>query len=258
MKIASWNVNGLRSVHQKGLLDWINSTSPDVICLQEIKIDEESIPEVLRAHGEYRPYWHCGERRGYCGVSTWSRHPVEKVQYGIGDENVDREGRVLITDFGSFSLVNAYFPNSQRDHARLGFKLAFCETMLNYLEAERQKGKRLLLCGDLNIAHQEIDLRNPKTNRDNAGFLPEERDWMDRIVALGYVDCFRKFVAEGDHYTWWSYRPTIRERNVGWRLDYFVADPGLAESVVEMKHQTEVLGSDHCPIWVRLDEKLGR
>jgi exodeoxyribonuclease-3 len=161
---------------------------------------------------------------------------------------IDREGRVLEIDYGNFVLLNAYFPNSQREHTRLPYKLAFCEAMARRTEALRAAGRHVVLCGDLNIAHREIDLENPRQNRDNAGFLPEERAWLDSYERLGYVDAFRKFEKSGGHYTWWSNRPGVRERNIGWRLDYFWVNREFEDRLVGTRHQPEVPGSDHCPV----------
>jgi len=252
MELVSWNVNGIRAATEKGFLAWFAQGGADVICLQEVKANTEQLNEdVLHPLG-YHSFWHSAEKRGYSGVAVYAKREPQDVKVGIGDPLIDREGRVLTLDFGTFMLINAYFPNSQRDHGRLGFKLNFCEQMATYLKNLVKRGKNVVICGDFNIAHKEIDLRNPKTNVKNAGFLPEERAWLDRFVKDGFVDAFRRFQTDPLHYTWWSYRPTVRERNIGWRLDYFFANEGFADRLAGMVHHPEVTGSDHCPVRLRL------
>ncbi len=253
MKLASWNVNGIRAAARGGLLDWLDAERPDVLCIQEVKAHPDQLePELLEPAG-YRSLWHSAERRGYSGVTTYLRREPVSVQHGLGRRDVDREGRVLLTELDDFVLVNAYFPNTQRDHARLDYKLSFCRSITRRLNALVREGKHVVMCGDYNIAHQEIDLRNPKQNRKNAGFLPEERDWMTRFLGNGYVDCFRHLCDEPGHYTWWSYRPGVRERNIGWRIDYFCIDQGLLPALKRAWHLPDVKGSDHCPVMLELD-----
>jgi exodeoxyribonuclease-3 len=174
------------------------------------------------------------------------------VRYGLGEKTADNEGRVITAEFKNVIVINAYFPNSQRDHARLAFKLQFCKAMHKYCDLQRESGKTVLLCGDFNIAHQEIDLKNPKSNMKNAGFLPEERAWMSQFLKKDYVDTFRHFTNDPGHYTWWSYRPGVRERNIGWRLDYFVADADSKKRLKSSAHLPHVLGSDHCPVTIQI------
>jgi exodeoxyribonuclease-3 len=250
MKLLTWN--GIRSVSGKGFADWFREQKPDVVCLQEIKALPEQLEESLRHPAGYHSAWHPAEKKGYSGVAIFSRKDPLRVRTGIGIPEIDREGRVLIADFPEVTVISAYFPNSQRDHARLSHKLFFCERIHQFLDQEVASGRNVVICGDFNIAHKEIDLRNPKENRNNAGFLPDERAWMDRFIAAGYVDTFREFNQEPGQYTWWSYRPTIRERNIGWRLDYFFCDPALRPRLKSVRHQTDVLGSDHCPVELRL------
>lgn len=251
MKLVTWNVNGIRSVAQKGFLAWMEGLRADVVCLQEIKARPEQLEAHLQKPKGYKSFWHPAEKAGYSGLVTYSKQEPLKVMTGLGKPEFDREGRVLTLELESFFVVNSYFPNSQRDHARLGYKLKFCDEMLFFLNQLNLK-KPVLLCGDFNIAHREIDLKNPKENKDNAGFLPQERAWMDRLLSAGYVDGFRLFNQEPGHYTWWSYRPTIRERNIGWRLDYWVTHQNFAKNLKKVIHQTEVTGSDHCPVLLEL------
>jgi exodeoxyribonuclease-3 len=253
VKLASWNVNGLRSALRGPLIDWLDAERPDAACLQEVKAHPDQIEMEAFARLGYRAFWHPALRPGYSGVLTLSRTEPCSVQLGMGRRDVDREGRVLLAEFPGLVLVNAYFPNSQRDHARLGFKLSFCRSLALRLDALRRAGKHVVLCGDYNIAHRPIDLRNPRQNQDNAGFLPEERAWLDRFLKRGWVDCFRHLCDQPGHYTWWSYRPGVRERNIGWRLDYFCIDEGLLPRLGRTDHQVDVTGSDHCPIRLELD-----
>jgi exodeoxyribonuclease-3 len=252
MKLLSWNVNGIRAAHRNGFLRWFESQDADIICLQETKAHREQLDAELLHPLGYHSKWHSAEKRGYSGVATYSRRRPLVVHEGIGDKEIDREGRVLVSEYRGFVLINAYFPNSQHDHGRLGFKLRFCRIMLRFLNRLRRQGKKVVICGDYNIAHKEIDLRNPRENRDNAGFLPEERTWMDRLVKHGYIDCFRHFCAEPGHYTWWSYRVGVRKRNIGWRIDHFFVSPELRRRLKNAYHQPTVMGSDHCPIGLEL------
>ncbi len=252
MKLFSWNVNGIRAVHGKGFETWFSKEAPDVVCLQEIKAHPEQLEERVVHPAGYHSFWLPAEKRGYSGTAIFSRKEPLSVRNGMDLPEFDREGRVLIAEFEDFTLINAYFPNSQRDHARLGYKLDFCKAMRKQMDALRAQGKNLLLCGDFNIAHKEIDLRNPKQNVNNAGFLPQERAWMDELLASGYVDAFRNFTPDPNHYTWWSYRPGVREKNIGWRLDYFVSNPEMQDRLAEVHHHPLVMGSDHCPVELRL------
>ena len=255
LKLASWNVNGLRSVHRKDFLKWMEKEKPDFCCLQEIKVsagDLEDDEALVSPHG-YTSHWHFAEKAGYSGLVIYSRQEPLSIRTGFGDHEFDREGRWLEADFGDFVLINTYWPNSQRDHARLPYKLTFCKKAHERLNELRHAGRHVLICGDFNIAHKEIDLKNPKSNTDNAGFLPEERAWMDQFIADGWVDTFRKFEKGGDHYTWWSYRPGVREKNIGWRLDYFFSNPEFESRVTSVEHRPSVMGSDHCPVVLKLD-----
>lgn len=253
MKLLSWNVNGLRSCRRQGFLDWMAAEDADVVCLQEVRAHPEQVEGDLKAVPGYLGYWHPARRPGYSGVTTFSRREPDAVHVGMGLPDFDEEGRVLTLEFGSLAVVNAYFPNSQRTLARLPYKLDFCRAMQGFLEGLRARGLRVLLCGDYNIAHREIDLRNPRENRNNAGFLPEERAWMDAFLGSGYVDTFRARCPEPGHYTWWSHRPGVRDRNIGWRIDYVVVDEALDRDVRASFHQPQVRGSDHCPVGVVLD-----
>ena len=254
-RLISWNVNGIRAVSREGkFLSWMKKEDADIICLQEIKATPEVLEQELVRPLGYQGYWHPAHKPGYSGVSIFSRQEPLSIQHGIGDPTIDSEGRVLIAEFSKFTLINAYFPNSQREHARLGYKLKFCAKMLELCEGFRSAGKNIILCGDFNIAHQEIDLANPKTNHKNAGFLPEERAWMTHFLSQGYVDTFRLFTSSDGHYTWWSYRPGLRQKNIGWRLDYQVVNHEFRDQVVRTIHHPTVTGSDHCPVEIEIKQ----
>jgi len=253
VRFASWNVNGLRAALRNGLLHWLDAERPDAACFQEVKASPEQVDADAFAALGYRAYWHAAQRPGYSGVLTLSRREPVAVQVGLGRRDVDHEGRVLMLEFPELVLVNAYFPNTQRDHARLDYKLSFCRSIALKLGALRRAGKHVVMCGDYNIAHRPIDLANPKQNENNAGFLPEERAWLGRLLERGWIDCFRQLCTEPGHYTWWSQRTGVRARNIGWRIDYFCMDAGLLPKLVRADHQPAVMGSDHCPIRLELD-----
>lgn len=252
LRLASWNVNGLRSCGRQGFLSWFERVSADVVCLQEIKVKPEQLSEELKNPLRYHALWNSAERPGYSGTMIYTKREPIDVHYGLGIKDIDREGRVLTAEFKNFIVINSYFPNSQRDHARLPFKLKFCAEFAKHVSREREKGKSLFLCADWNIAHTEIDLKNPKSNKNNAGFLPAEREWMTKFLNGGFVDTFRHFEPGPEHYTWWSNRPGVRQRNVGWRLDYFLADLDSQPRLKASRHQPEIFGSDHCPIHIEI------
>lgn len=252
MKLVSWNVNGLRSVWNKGFLDWFSKEKADFVCLQEIKIQEHQLTEEQKNPKKYFGFFHCAEKPGYSGLAVYSKKEPLKVEIGLGNPEIDKEARVLALEYDNFWLVNSYFPNSRRDHSRLKEKLFFCDQILPFLNKKVKKGKSILLCGDLNIAHNEIDLKNAKANQKNAGFLPEERLWMTKFLEAGYLDTFRHFNQEPGHYTWWSNRPGVREKNIGWRLDYFISNSDFRDRLKHSIHHPHVMGSDHCPIELRL------
>jgi exodeoxyribonuclease-3 len=252
MKLVSWNVNGLRACAKSGFLKWFDNEAADVVCLQEIKARPEQLDEELLNPKKYHSYWHPAEKPGYSGVAVYSKKEPLKVQLGLGVKEIDREGRVLVLKYPNFTLINSYFPNSQREHTRLPYKLSFCKEFQKFTNDLKRSGENVVMCGDFNIAHQEIDLKNPKSNKKTAGFLPEERGWLDGYLQGGYVDTFRKFEKSGGHYTWWSYRPGVREKNVGWRIDYFLANKEFEDRLKGSRHLDQVYGSDHCPVVLEL------
>lgn len=253
MRLFSWNVNGIRAVQKKGFLDWLEQTQPDVVCLQETKAHPDQLEEALRQPAGYHTYWAWAEKKGYSGVALYSRTEPLRVQIGLGIAEYDREGRTIVAEYEQFVLIGAYFPNGSRDHSRVPFKMAYKRDFLAYCEALRAQGKRVLFCGDVNTSHQEIDLARPKQNQQTTGFLPEERVWLDELVAAGYVDTFRAlYPQQTGAYSWWSYIGGNRERNVGWRLDYFFMTPELRPYLTDATIHPDVYGSDHCPVSVTL------
>ncbi len=251
--LFSWNVNGLRAAHGKGFLDWFLASKPDVLCVQETKAREEQLPPELREVEGYHAYFSAPERRGYSGVALYSRPEPASVKGGFGIPRFDSEGRTLIADYGDFVLFNVYFPNGKQSRERLRYKMEFYDAFLDHAEALRGKGKAIIACGDFNTAHREIDLARPKENSKVSGFLPEERAWMDKFVEHGYVDTFRIFDREPGRYTWWDLKTRARERNIGWRIDYFFVSEELRERVKAACILPEVMGSDHCPIGMELE-----
>lgn len=248
MKLLSWNVNGIRACHQKGFLQWFEDQKADIVCIQESKAHKEQLDALLANPSQYYAVWHSAQKKGYSGVATFSKKEPIQVHTGMNITEFDAEGRVLAFEYEKIVVINAYFPNSQEAGARLPYKLRFCEAMLNFCDSFRKKGKNVILCGDFNIAHKAIDLKNPKTNEKNAGYLPEERAWMDTFTTHGYVDAFRKFEQGPNHYTWWSYRFNSRAKNVGWRIDYFCVNKEFENQLQSCVIQPAVMGSDHCPV----------
>ena len=254
MHIISWNVNGIRSVIKKGFFEWLQKEQPDILCLQETKIHEDDIPSTFKEIPGYFTYWHSGKKKGYSCVATFSKISPLTVQHGIGNSKFDDEGRVLITEYPQFILLNCYFPNSGQTQERLGYKLDFNAYVLAYCNNLVKGGKKVLICGDFNVAHEEIDLKNPKSNHNTSGFLPQERAWMTEFLKQGYVDTFRHFHhGEEDHYSWWSYRFSARERNIGWRVDYHCVSRNLLSAVKKTSILKDVRGADHCPVGVELE-----
>ena len=245
MKLISWNVNGLRACVNKGFLDFFKEIDADIFCIQESKLQEGQI--TLDLDG-YHQYWNYAEKKGYSGTAVFTREEPISVSYGIGMEEHDREGRVITLEYPEFYLVTVYTPNSQNELARLPYRMQWEEDFLAYLK-KLEENKPVIFCGDLNVAHKEIDLKNPKTNRKNAGFTDEEREKFSQLLDAGFVDTFRYFYPEQEGiYSWWSYRFKAREKNAGWRIDYFCVSECLKEKLVDAKIHTEIMGSDHCPV----------
>ncbi|MBN2239454.1 MAG: exodeoxyribonuclease III [Dehalococcoidales bacterium] len=252
LKILSWNVNGIRAAVKKGFLDWLQQESPDILCVQETKAHTEQLDTALTNPEGYHVFWNYPEKKGYSGVATFSRDKPEEVAYDPGMGNIDGEGRILMTVHGDITLFNIYFPNGKKDAERLKYKLDFYDTFLDYIEPMRKEGRKLVICGDYNTAHKEIDLAHPKANEKVSGFLPVEREWLTKLTENGYVDTFRHFNREPEQYTWWDQKSRARERNIGWRIDYFFITGNLVGSLSDAFIMPEVEGSDHCPVGILL------
>ncbi len=249
MKLISWNVNGIRSILKKGFLEFVRKEKPDVLCVQEIKARPEDVTLDLPG---YVQYWNSAERKGYSGTAIFSKVKPLKVTMGLGQEKHDKEGRVICAEFPDFYLTNVYTPNSKRGLERLPYRTKEWDVdFLGYMK-KLEKRKPVIFCGDLNVAHTEIDLANPKTNVKNHGFTPEERAGFDRIVAQGFVDSFRVFQKDGGHYTWWSPMSNARSRNIGWRIDYFCLSKSLVSRLKRAWILPHVMGSDHCPVAIEI------
>ena len=250
ISITSWNVNGIRAALKNGLVKTLNKIDADIVCLQEVKADEASLPEEIRNLG-YSVFINPAEKRGYSGTLSLSRSAPLSVTKGIGSKKFDSEGRVLALEFQNFWVINTYFPNSQRGLTRLDYKLEYNKNFERWAE-DLRKTKPLIICGDFNVAHEEIDIARPKENEMNAGFTVQERKWMTEFLSKGYLDTFRMFNREGGNYTWWSYRFNAREKNMGWRIDYFIVSHELEKNVASSRILSQFGGSDHAPIIMEL------
>lgn len=250
MKFISWNVNGIRAALKKGFMDYFNEVDADIFCLQETKCQEGQVE--LELEGYYQ-YWNYAIKKGYSGTAIFTKEEPLSVSYGLGIEEHDTEGRVITLEFDKFYFITVYTPNSQTDLKRLDYRMKWEDDFLAYIK-ELEKTKPVIYCGDLNVAHKEIDLKNPKTNRKNAGFTDEERSKFTAVVDNGFIDTFRYFYPEKESiYSWWSYRFNARKNNAGWRIDYFVTSGSLKENLVDAKIHTEVMGSDHCPVELQIN-----
>ena len=253
MKILSWNVNGIRAADRKGLFDWFKKESPGILCLQEIKALPEQVPPHIRNTPGYHVFLNPAERKGYSGVATFTKEKPIDVKNGFGIEKFDIEGRIIITEFPSFILFNIYFPNGKKNQERLDYKLDFYDTFLAYADNLKAKGKNIIVCGDFNTAHKEIDLTHPKANENRSGFLPIERAWIDTFIDHGYVDTFRHFNKEPSQYSWWDMKTRSRERNIGWRIDYFFVNKEFLPNIKKAFIMQDVMGSDHCPVGIEIN-----
>ena len=249
--LISWNVNGLRAVIKKDFFSSLQQLDADIIALQEIKLQKPQLTDEMKRIEGYESYWsYATVKKGYSGVATFSRLKPNSIKYGIGDPAFDQEGRILELDFDDFIFFNIYFPNGQMSEERLQYKLDFYEAFFNYTDEYKKQGRSLIITGDYNTAHNEIDLKNPKANENTSGFLRIERDWLDRIIANGYVDTFRHFNPDSVKYSWWTYRFKARDRNIGWRIDYFFVTRDIVDNgwIKETIINNDIYGSDHCPI----------
>jgi len=250
MKLVSWNVNGLRACIKKGFLDYFNKANADIFCIQETKLQEGQIDLTLEG---YHQYWNYAVKKGYSGTAVFTKDKPLSVKYDLGIEEHDQEGRVITLEYDDFYLVNVYTPNSQRELARLDYRMKWQDDFKAFLK-ELDSKKPVILCGDLNVAHKEIDIKNPESNRRNAGFTDEERQKMTELLEAGFIDTFRYFYPDKeDAYTWWSYMRKSRERNIGWRIDYFIVSDRLKDRLIDAQIHSEVMGSDHCPVMLEIE-----
>lgn len=254
MKLISWNVNGLRAVVTKGFKEFFDNVDADIFCLQETKLQEEQVDKNIKSiFNGYNEYWNYAEKKGYSGTAVFSKIKPINVIYGIGIEEHDKEGRVITLEFDKFYLVNCYTPNSKRELERLDYRMQWEDAFRNYL-LKLNETKPVIMCGDLNVAHNEIDLKNPKTNHRNAGFTDEERDKMTKLLNAGFTDSFRYLYPEKEGcYSWWSYMFHAREKNAGWRIDYFIVSNSINKNIKESKIYSDIMGSDHCPVGIEIE-----
>ena len=254
MKLVSWNVNGLRAVINKGFEKFFKEANADIFCIQETKMQEDQMDENIKEiFKEYNSYWNSAEKKGYSGTAIFTKSQPNNVTYGIGIDEHDKEGRVITLEFDDFYMVNCYTPNSKRELERLDYRMIWEDEFRKYL-LKLNETKPVVVCGDLNVAHEEIDLKNPKTNRRNAGFTDEERNKMTELLNAGFVDTFRYLYPDkADMYTWWSYMFKAREKNAGWRIDYFIVSKSIENKIKESYIYSDIMGSDHCPVGLDLE-----
>jgi len=253
MKIISWNVNGIRAASQKGALRWVYEQKADVICLQEVKARYDQVPDDIKELDGYTTIWNAADRPGYSGVATYSKEKPLNISTGLGAPEFDNEGRVIRTDYPGFILFNIYFPNGQRGHDRVQYKINFYQRLLKICDELHHQQKRIVITGDFNTAHEEIDLANPKENANTSGFLPEERVWVTQFLQNGFLDIYRELYPTREQYTWWTYRLGARRRNIGWRIDYYLVSNILRDRVKDVVIYEEIQGSDHCPVSLIID-----
>ncbi len=252
LRLLSWNVNGLRAIYKKGFLDWLVKDRPDILCLQETKSREDQVPLELKRISGYHSFFTSGDQKGRGGVALFTREKPQSVRFTLGIKGFDDEHRAIVADYEDFILFDVYFPNGKASQDRLEYKLRFYDLFLDLVDRLKADGRKIVICGDINTAHKEIDLARPKQNEKISGFLPVERAWMDRLVEHGFVDTFRMFHPEGGHYSWWDLKTRSRERNVGWRIDYFFVSESLMDRVRSGFILKDVTGADHCPVGIEL------
>ena len=251
LRLISWNLAGMRAAIKKGLWDFVKKDAADIYCFQEVKAKSDQVPQ-LECPPEYHKFWNPAVKAGYSGVATFTKLEPKTVIIGDRDNDWDDEGRVIITKFDEFTLLNVYFPNGKRDLGRLDYKMKFYDYFLKYINELRDRGEKVIFCGDVNTAHTEIDLARPKDNVNVSGFLPSERKWMDKLVSADWVDTYRLINGDKMEYSWWSQRSGARSRNVGWRIDYFFIDKKIESKITDAFILTDVTGSDHCPVGIEI------
>ncbi len=252
IKILSWNVNGIRAIHRKGNFGDVFKEQPDILCIQETKAHPEQLGEEITNVEGYHSYFEAGERKGYSGVAIYTKERPKEFKTGFGIAKFDNEGRIQIADYEDFVLFNIYFPNGKGSKERLQYKMDFYDAFLEYANRLKDAGRKIVVTGDVNTAHKEIDLARPKENEKISGFLPEEREWIDKFLSHGYLDSFRMFNSEPGQYTWWDLKSRARERNIGWRIDYFYVSDNFKENVKAAYILPTIMGSDHCPIGIEI------
>jgi exodeoxyribonuclease-3 len=253
MKIYSWNVNGIRAVAKKGFITWLKKEKPEILCIQETKAHPDQLSFDLKTIDNYQVDFASAQKAGYSGTATYTIPKPQKIQIGLNKERFDKEGRAIVSYYDQFILLNIYFPNGKASKERLNYKMDFYNYLLEYLKVLKKENKNIIITGDVNTAHQEIDLARPKANEKISGFLKEEREWIDHLLNLGFIDSYRHFYPKKeDAYSWWSLRTAARKRNVGWRIDYFFISEPLKKNLQAAKIHSEVTGSDHCPISIEL------
>jgi exodeoxyribonuclease III len=253
LRIISYNVNGIRAAMKKGFIDWLKNNPADIICLQETKAEKDNVDHKQFTDLGFHDYWFSAQKKGYSGVAVFTKIKPDNVVYGTGHKVSDDEGRVIQLDFGDIRLINAYFPSGTSGDIRQDFKYKWLDEFFNYLSELKKTHPKLILLGDYNIAHKEIDIHDPKGNKNSSGFLPEERAWMDKFLANGWVDIFRQFHPEPNRYSWWSQRfPTVRINNKGWRIDYINVTEPLKENIIDVEIYPDVKHSDHCPVFMEI------
>ncbi|MDD3976657.1 MAG: exodeoxyribonuclease III [Methanomicrobium sp.] len=252
-KIISWNVNGIRAVAKKGFLDFISSESPDILCIQETKAQEDQLTSAIRHPKGYYSYFSSAEKKGYSGVAVYTKDEPISIRKGFENPEFNNEGRILILEYSEFYLFNIYFPNGKMSKERLDYKMKFYDECLLEIEKLHKSGNNVIICGDVNTAHKEIDLARPAENSKISGFLPQERDWIDRLLDSGFLDTFRIFTKEPGYYSWWDLKSKARDRNVGWRIDYFFANKEVKEKIKDASIMSHIYGSDHSPVLLEID-----
>jgi exodeoxyribonuclease-3 len=252
-KIISYNLNGIRSAISKGLMDWIKAADPDILCFQELKAEPGQLDLSLFDKAGYHHYWHPAQKKGYSGVAIFSKQKADHIEYGCGIPHYDFEGRVIRADFGDVSVISVYHPSGSSGEERQAFKIKWLGDFQNYIDTLKKKRPKLIICGDYNICHRAIDIHNPKSNANNSGFLPEERDWIDQFMRSGFIDSFRHYNKEPHNYSWWTFRANSRSKNLGWRIDYNLVSSNLEAQMKRAAILPEAKHSDHCPVMLEID-----